>query len=195
MSFLRHEGIYRSDDFCVAGSEPLASLPALIGLDEFPAGYSLTGCSPAEPASASPTATDSQQSTLPYNAFSANGDNPLNLVSQPKGALHILPFPCTSSANGKGETRGKSVRDPPGLKCQECPRLFTTDLSKLRGARSLCDGHPAGFLLLPHGHHSYRGVRQRFPVSRAAHGDAVGDDEDIPVQFDLKISQGVIAQL
>jgi hypothetical protein len=133
MSFLRHEGIYRSDDFCVAGSEPLASLPALIGLDEFPAGYSLTGCSPAEPASASPTATDSQQSTLPYNAFSANGDNPLNLVSQPKGALHILPFPCTSSANGKGETRGKSVRDPPGLKCQGCPRLFTTTFQSCGG--------------------------------------------------------------
>jgi hypothetical protein len=30
-------------------------LPGLIGLDEFPAGYSLAGCSPAEPASASPT--------------------------------------------------------------------------------------------------------------------------------------------
>jgi hypothetical protein len=35
MSFLRHAGIYRSDDLCVAGSEPLSSLPALIGLDEF----------------------------------------------------------------------------------------------------------------------------------------------------------------
>src|SRR5271154_6637339 len=29
--------------------------PALIGLDEFPVGYSWAGCSPAEPASASPT--------------------------------------------------------------------------------------------------------------------------------------------
>jgi len=35
MSFLRHEGIYRSDGFCAAGSEPLSPLPALIGLDEF----------------------------------------------------------------------------------------------------------------------------------------------------------------
>jgi hypothetical protein len=33
------------------GSWPL---PLLIGCDEFPAGYSLAGCSPAEPASASP---------------------------------------------------------------------------------------------------------------------------------------------
>jgi hypothetical protein len=35
MSFLRHAGIYRSDDSCLAGSELFASLPALIGLDEF----------------------------------------------------------------------------------------------------------------------------------------------------------------
>ncbi len=31
--------------------------PGCIGCDEFPAGYSLAGCSPAEPASASPTGT------------------------------------------------------------------------------------------------------------------------------------------
>jgi len=30
-------------------------LPALIGFDEFPVGYSLAGCPPAEPASALPT--------------------------------------------------------------------------------------------------------------------------------------------
>ncbi|MGD1082723.1 MAG: hypothetical protein ABR881_30790, partial [Candidatus Sulfotelmatobacter sp.] len=39
------------------------------------------------PASASPTGNDSQQPTLPYNDFSANGNSPLNFVSQPKGAL------------------------------------------------------------------------------------------------------------
>jgi hypothetical protein len=59
----------------------------LIGCDEFPVGYSLAGCPPAEPASASPTGDDSQQSTLPYNDFSANGNYPLNFVSQSKGAL------------------------------------------------------------------------------------------------------------
>jgi hypothetical protein len=51
MSFLRHLEIYPSDgdvDFPANG-------PAH-RLDEFPAGYSLAGCSPAEPASASPTA-------------------------------------------------------------------------------------------------------------------------------------------
>jgi hypothetical protein len=94
VSFLRHEGIYRSDDFCLAGSEVLASLPALIGLDEF------------QPAI--PWQVALQQSLpplrrlrpilnnqlLPYNAFSANSDNPLNSVSQPKGAVHVSLFPC-----------------------------------------------------------------------------------------------------
>src|SRR5262250_3018596 len=56
MSFLRHEEIYRSDvGFGHAGSGSYGLPPALIGLDEFPVGYSLAGCSPADPASASPT--------------------------------------------------------------------------------------------------------------------------------------------
>jgi hypothetical protein len=29
----------------------------------------------------------------PYNDFAANGNNPLNSVSQPKGALHTFPSP------------------------------------------------------------------------------------------------------
>ena len=89
MSFLRHEEIYRSDVRLGQSWErqPVSSLPVLIGCDEFPVGYSLAGCPPAEPASASPTGNDSQQPTLPYNDFSANGNNPLNFVSQPKGAL------------------------------------------------------------------------------------------------------------
>ena len=95
MSFLRHEEIYRSDGTLSYGWErqPVSSLPVLIGCDEFPVDYSLAGCPPAEPASASPTGNDSQQPTLPYNDFSANGNNPLNFVSQSKGALQF-PFPC-----------------------------------------------------------------------------------------------------
>src|ERR1700693_3520122 len=49
MSFLRHREIFPSD----GGVSPAADAPAH-RLDEFPAGYSLAGCSPAEPASASP---------------------------------------------------------------------------------------------------------------------------------------------
>jgi hypothetical protein len=94
MSFLRHEEIYRSDGRLSQSWErqPLSSLPWLIGYDEFPIGYSLAGCPPAEPASASPTGNDSPQPTLPYNDFSANGNNTLNPVSHPKGALHLGPI-------------------------------------------------------------------------------------------------------
>jgi hypothetical protein len=37
-----------------------------------------------------------QQPTLPYNDFSANGNSPLNFVSQPKGALQPYPPPLES---------------------------------------------------------------------------------------------------
>src|SRR5207245_4642124 len=58
MSFRRHGEIYRSDE---KAAESLPGQPHQTSrppqphrLDEFPAGYSLAGCSPAEPASASP---------------------------------------------------------------------------------------------------------------------------------------------
>ena len=89
MSFLRHVGnLSIRCKSCYSWERQLVvAAPALIGCDEFPVGYSLAGCPPAEPASASPTGDDSQQSTLPYNDFSANGNYPLNFVSQSKGAL------------------------------------------------------------------------------------------------------------
>ena len=53
MSFFRHGEIYPPDVGSNTGNGS-SPLPALIGTDESPTGYSLTGCSPAEPASASP---------------------------------------------------------------------------------------------------------------------------------------------
>ena len=49
MSFLRHEEIFPSDE----GAVPVDRAPTH-RLDEFPAGYSLAGCAPAEPTSVSP---------------------------------------------------------------------------------------------------------------------------------------------
>ena len=101
----------------------MSSLPVLIGCDEFPVGYSLAGCPPAEPASASPTRNDSQQPTSPYNDFAANGNYPLNFVSQSKGALHAAPFPCTpnprrtSSASLRTTSPGPSRLTKPNTSC------------------------------------------------------------------------------
>src|SRR5258708_20652170 len=50
MSFLRHPEIFPSD-----GGANLADNAPAHRLDEFPVGYSLAGCAPAEPAAASPT--------------------------------------------------------------------------------------------------------------------------------------------
>ena len=71
MSFLRHREIYQSDDLFSStmfvfqilwlGAARRSWEPQRGGhgsahrLDEFPVGYSLAGCSPAMPASASPT--------------------------------------------------------------------------------------------------------------------------------------------
>jgi transposase InsO family protein len=54
MSFFRHGEIYRWDEEQENGAPDRSSTPPH-PIDESPAGYSLAGCSPAEPASASPT--------------------------------------------------------------------------------------------------------------------------------------------
>jgi len=117
MSFLRHEEIYRSDVRLgqKLGAATRVAAPVLIGCDEFPVGYSLAGCPPAELASASPTGHDSQQSTLPYNDFSANGNYPLNFVSHSMGALQTESlksidkaiFRMASKSSGRNESKRK----------------------------------------------------------------------------------------
>ena len=54
MSFFRHEEIYRSDVGSQIEGEPAETGSPDHRLDESPAGYSSAGCSPVEPASASP---------------------------------------------------------------------------------------------------------------------------------------------
>ena len=54
MSFKRHGEIYPKR----RGADPKTDAPGSSLLDEFPAGYSLTGCSPALPASALPAGVD-----------------------------------------------------------------------------------------------------------------------------------------
>jgi putative transposase len=55
MSFFRHEEIFRSDVDSFESGETAEAASAAHRLDESPAGYSLAGWSPPEPASASPT--------------------------------------------------------------------------------------------------------------------------------------------
>ena len=55
MSFFRHREIFQSDVGSKTKREPAEAGSPDHRLDESPAGYSFAGCSPAEPASASPT--------------------------------------------------------------------------------------------------------------------------------------------
>ena len=55
LSFFRHEEIYQSDVGLQTEGEPAETGSPDHRLDESPAGYSSAGCSPAAPASASPT--------------------------------------------------------------------------------------------------------------------------------------------
>ena len=106
MSFLRHAGIYRSDvvhkTITTWGGapppegRPPAPFQGRDGRNYAPcsssamssrAGYSLAGCSPAEPASASPTAPSMGWGITAGNELSANGNLSLVSVSQPRGSL------------------------------------------------------------------------------------------------------------
>src|ERR1700730_19276871 len=86
MSFLRHPEIFPSD----GGPGFAADAPAH-RLDEFPASYSLAGCSPAEPASASLAIRSVQSSCLAGDRKPANCNPALILLSQTKGALQTVP--------------------------------------------------------------------------------------------------------
>jgi len=88
MSFLRHREIYPSD-----GGKTLTGRAPAHRLDEFPTGYSWAGCSPAEPASASPASLILLRLQSFVYDVSANGNLSPILVSHHRGAAHyVLPF-------------------------------------------------------------------------------------------------------
>jgi len=91
MSFLRHREIYPSD-----GGKTLTGRAPAHRLDEFPTGYSLAGCSPAEPASASPASLILLRLHSFVYEVSANGNLSLVFVSHQRGAAHRLSrfSPC-----------------------------------------------------------------------------------------------------
>lgn len=105
MSFLRHAEIYRSD----VGRETWGGAPPPVGRPPAPvqerdgrsyafcsssamssrAGYSLAGCSPAEPASASPTGSSMRWGIPAGNDLPANGN--LSLISVPQHRGSVQP--------------------------------------------------------------------------------------------------------
>jgi hypothetical protein len=82
MSFFRHGEIYHFDEGATFRDRALAHRN-----DEFPVGYSSAGCSPALPASASPTSGIMVWFTSNAKNFAANGNLSLISLSHLKGAL------------------------------------------------------------------------------------------------------------
>ena len=84
MSFLRHRESYPSD-----GGVSIEADASAHRSDEFPAGYSLAGCSPAEPASASPTGTSMPRLSAKANYFAANGNPSQFPLSHRTGSVGV----------------------------------------------------------------------------------------------------------
>ena len=97
MSFLRHREIYRSDGlgFRESGARSGGLHAPTHRFDEFPAGYSLAGCAPAEPASASPAEQKFTMKAIPRPSF-----------------FQRMGKPCLAGCLTSGVHRGF----PPGIK-------------------------------------------------------------------------------
>ncbi len=96
MSFSRHGEIYHCDEGHRSehrwGEGAIPQEHALAHRnDEFPAGYSSAGCSPAVPASASPAGAIILELAPLAKDFAANGKLSLITVSQPRGSLQLVP--------------------------------------------------------------------------------------------------------
>ncbi len=79
MSFLRHEEIY--SPMSSMPGRPQPDRPRPHRFDEFPAGYSLAGCAPAWPASASPAAASCSKTASLYNAIVPDDKRCLDCLS------------------------------------------------------------------------------------------------------------------
>src|ERR1700758_2261280 len=106
VSFLRHKEIYRP--MSSYGSRPgqlSLDRPGPHRLDEFPAGYSLAGCAPAEPASASPAATEyAVKSSCRSRIFQRTANSVLTVCVSPGGkGISFSRFDHPDSIQNQGE--------------------------------------------------------------------------------------------
>jgi hypothetical protein len=98
MSFLRHGEIYRP---MKKRERPAKDRPRVYRYDEFPAGYSLAGCAPAEPASASPADV--------HSAGNALGST----IKMQRAANHLLTACLTQRDKPRLCNRILPIRVPP----------------------------------------------------------------------------------
>ena len=98
MSFFRHGEIYHFEEGAIPRDHALAPHRN----DEFPAGYSLAGCSPAEPASASPAGAIMLGLICLAKDFAANGKLSLISLSQLRVQSTFVPQKRITGLQGLG---------------------------------------------------------------------------------------------
>jgi len=101
MSFLRHQEIYQSDERQGERARPCSHALAH-RLDEFPVGYSLASCSPAELASASPTGLIVSNGPAEGKNFFNGPRECLNFLSHERGSPQSITTRIVSWEGYKG---------------------------------------------------------------------------------------------
>src|SRR5213594_1837517 len=127
--FGRHEEIYPNDRAPIRGPTPRSSL------DEFPAGYSLTRCSPAELVSASPAGVEYASGITQLRGLLLT-----NELEQPiqhdGGSILIHPFFCPN--NGVHPTHQLAECQPIGItQVRELPNPFSDSEIRLGTPKSV----------------------------------------------------------
>src|SRR3954451_22852887 len=102
MSFPRHREIYPSDGGAITVDHASAHR-----LDEFPVSYSLTGCAPALPVSASPTALEyAVQSSCRSTVFQSTANSVLTICVSRGGKPSVWPVRCAVGYGHRWAPRG-----------------------------------------------------------------------------------------
>ena len=156
MSFLRHAGIYRSDvawhnleswgrgtasRWSAPGPAKRrdgTAAPCSSSAMSSRAGYSLAGCSPAEPASASPTDLSMRWGMSAGNYLSANGNLSLVSVSQHKGAVQLPISPLKLRSPMLAYAKRSGLRRFPGGLWGRGRRSDRADSCSRRKHRRVC---------------------------------------------------------
>ena len=166
MSFPRHREIYRSDgrgrSWALVWSRSWArswgsawiwgwarsgaeAAPGAHRFDESPAGYSLAGWSPPEPASASPAQSSMHQNGTERYTFTVNGSLSLIKLSHARGSLHrgCPGFPRFPAPVSRGFPVSASSRFPrPGFRRTTWPGSMKAKAATRRPSRFISAPSP-----------------------------------------------------
>ena len=139
MSFLRHEQIYRSDGATDKAGYGEEAASRTHRFDESAAGYSLAGCAPAEPASASPAVDEYATQRWQSQPFSSERQPVPYLLASPndRTATHALQRPSSSFSTSTGTMNVRFSGDFPIQSPLTQASVLTTPRLEPAGSRGV----------------------------------------------------------